>query len=349
MKVMGLNIRDIVPREEFEISGLKNKIICVDAFNTLYQFLSSVRQADGTPLMDEENRITSHLSGIIYRNVALLSQGIRLVYVFDGRAPDLKARTHKKRREIKEQAKENYEVAKQEEDIAAMRKYSSQLVRLDDEMVRESKELLVAMGIAVVQAPSEGEAEAAYLCKTKKDVFAVASQDYDSLLFGAPYLIQNLTLARKRKTPSGYVDVKTLIIGLEDILEKLEINLEQLICLGILVGTDYNPKGVFRVGQKKALEIVREFKTPEKIFESVADKIEEMDEDDRFDWKIIFELFKNHEHVDAEFEFKKVDAKKIKEILVSRHGFSEERIDNQIAKLEKIKEDKNQKGLDEFF
>jgi len=346
---MGLNIRDIISREEFDISRLKDKIICVDAFNTLYQFLSSVRQMDGTPLQDEEGRITSHLSGILYRNVALLSQGVKLVYVFDGKAPDLKAKTHKKRKEVKEQAKENYEIAKQEEDIAAMRKYSSQLVRLDDVMVRESKELLVAMGIAVVQAPSEGEAEAAYLAKTKDEVYAVASQDYDSLLFGAPYLIQNLTLAKKRKTPSGYVEVKTLLIELEAVLGKLEINLDQLICLGILVGTDYNPKGVFRIGQKKALEIVKEFKTPKEIFESVKSKIEEMDEEDQFDWKVIFELFNNHESLDVDFEFEKVDAKKIREILVDRHGFSGERIDNQILKLEKLKEDKKQKGLDEFF
>jgi len=346
---MGLNIRDIVSREEFDISKLKGKIICVDAFNTLYQFLSSVRQMDGTPLQDSEGRITSHLSGILYRNVALLSHGVKLVYVFDGKAPDLKAKTHKKRKEVKEQAKENYEVAKQEEDIAAMRKYSSQLVRLDDDMIRESKELLVAMGIVVVQAPSEGEAEAAYLAKTKDEVYAVASQDYDSLLFGAPYLIQNLTLAKKRKTPSGYVEVKTLLIELEDVLGKLEINLDQLICLGILVGTDYNPKGVFRVGQKKALEIVKEFKVPEKIFESVESKIEEMDFEDHFDWKVIFELFKNHESVDADFDFEKVDFEKIKEILVVRHGFGEDRIDNQIAKLEKLGEAKKQKGLDEFF
>jgi len=346
---MGLSIRDIVPREEFDISKLKGKIICVDAFNTLYQFLSSVRQMDGTPLQDSEGRITSHLSGILYRNVALLSLGVKLVYVFDGKAPDLKAKTHKKRKEVKDQAKEKYEEAKQEEDIAAMRKYSSQLVRLDDDMVRESKELLEAMGIFVVQAPSEGEAEASYLARTKDEVYAVASQDYDSLLFGAPYLIQNLTLARKRKTPSGYIEVKTLLIKLSDVLEKLEINRDQLICLGILVGTDYNPKGVFRVGQKKALEIVKEFKTPEKIFESVKDKIDEMDEEDGFDWKVIFELFNNHESIDADFDFGEVDSEKIKEILVGRHGFSEERINNQIAKLDKLGEAKKQKGLEEWF
>lgn len=346
---MGLNIREIIPRKEIEISSLKGKTVCVDAFNSLYQFLSSVRQQDGTPLMDDEKRVTSHLSGIFYRNLALLEQGMKLVYVFDGKAPELKAKTHKKRKEARDVASERYDEAKQSEDIALMKSYSSQLLRLDDEMIKESKELLKAMGIEVVQAPSEGEAEAAYLCKTKEEVYASVSQDYDSLLFGAPILIRNLTLARKRKTFSGYVEVKPEEIILDDVLKKLEINLDQMICLGILVGTDYNPKGIPRIGQKKALGIVQEFKTPEKIFESMKEKIDELEEGDWFDWKIIFDLFKKHETKDVEFNFNKFDEKKIKEILVERHNFSEERIEKQLDRLRKIEDGKKQTGLGNWF
>ncbi len=196
---MGLNIREIVPRKEISLSDLKNKIICVDAFNILYQFLSTIRQIDGTPLMDSKKRITSHLSGIFYRNISLIEQGMKLVYVFDGVPPESKVKTKEKRETARYLAKSRYEEAKQNEDIFAMRRYSSQLARLNDEIIEESKELLRAMGIAVVQAPSEGEAEAAYLCKIKKEIYASASQDYDSLLFGAPKLIQNLTLAKKKK------------------------------------------------------------------------------------------------------------------------------------------------------
>jgi flap endonuclease-1 len=346
---MGLAIRDIIPRKEIEISDLNGKIICIDAFNTLYQFLSSVRQMDGTPLMDSKKRITSHLSGIFYRNIALLSDGLKLVYVFDGKAPDLKARTHKNRKEVRDVAKEKYETAKQEEDVSAMRKYSSQLVRLDDEMIKESKELLKAMGIAVVQAPSEGEAEAAYLCKIKKEVYAAASQDYDSLLFGTPRLIQNLTLARRRKTFSGYVEVKPELIEIEKVLNELEINLDQLICLGILVGTDYNPKGIPGIGQKKAFEIVRKFKQPVLIFKEVEERIHSLPEEDQFDWQEIFQLFHKHEVKDEDFEFGDVDEKKIKEILVERHEFSEDRINKQLEKLRELKEKKKQKGLGEWF
>ena len=119
---MGLNIRDIIPKKEIEIDDLRGKTVCVDAFNALYQFLSNIRQPDGTPLMDNNKRVTSHLSGIFYRNINLLSEGIKLIYVFDGMAPSLKAKTHKKRQESREVAEGRYETAKDEEDIMGMKK-----------------------------------------------------------------------------------------------------------------------------------------------------------------------------------------------------------------------------------
>ncbi len=346
---MGLNIREIVDRRELNISELKGQTLCVDAFNTLYQFLSTIRQPDGTPLMDDSKKITSHLSGIFYRNIALLSEGIKLVYVFDGKAPDLKAKTHKKRKEARDLAEEKYHKAEAAEDDVMMKKYSSQLLRLDDTMIRESKELLEAMGIAVVQAPSEGEAESAYLAKKNKNVYACVSQDYDSLLFGAPKLIRNLTVSRRKKTMRGFVEVKPEIIELDLLLTTWGISLDKLICLGILVGTDYNPKGVPRIGQKKALDLVRKFETPEAIFESVREKIEELPEEDKFDWKEIFELFKNPESKDFEFVFPKTDKDKIKEILVEKHNFSEERVDKQLERLKELAKKNSQTGLNKWF
>ncbi len=346
---MGLNIRELIPRKEIEISDLKGKILCVDAFNILYQFLSTIRQVDGTPLMDNKKRITSHLSGILYRNVALLSEGIKLVYVFDGEAPELKYKTHEKRKEARGLAKERYEEAKQKEDLVTMKRYSSQLTRLDNEMIYESKELLEAMGISVVQAPSEGEAEAAYLCRIKEEVYASVSQDYDTLLFGASKLIRNLTLARKRKTYTGWIEIKPEIIELQNVLNSLEINLDQLICLGILVGTDYNPKGIPGIGQKRALEIVKKYKQPVLIFESIEEQMMSLSEDDRFNWQEIFELFHKPKVIDVEFKSEKINEEKIKEILVERHDFSEERVEKQLERLRDIEEKKKQKGLKEWF
>ena len=345
---MGLNIRDIIPRREIEISDLKGKTVCIDAFNTLYQFLSTIRQLDSTPLMDNEKRITSHLSGIFYRNINLLSEGMRIVYVFDGKPPELKYKTHKKRKEGRDIAQKKYDKARGEEDISGMRRYGSQLLRLNDEMIDESKELLEAMGIAVVQAPGEGEAEASYLSRIKKEVYAAASQDYDSLLFGAPLLIRNLTLARRRKIFSGWAEVNPELIELERVFNFLEINLDQLICLGILVGTDYNPKGLPGIGQKKALQIVKHYKQPVLIFKGVEEQIQSLSEEDRFDWKEIFELFHKPDVIGVDFKFGKIDEDKIKEILVKRHDFSEERIEKQLKKLREIQEEKKQKDLGDW-
>jgi flap endonuclease-1 len=345
---MGLNIREIISRKEIEISDLKGKIVCVDAFNTLYQFLSSVRQADGTPLMDSKQRITSHLSGIFYRNMTLLEHGIKLVYVFDGKPPALKYKTFEKRGGARDVAKERYEEAKSEENLERMKRYSSQLVRLNDDMIRESKELLEAMGIAVVQAPGEGEAQAAHLAK-RAGVYASASQDYDSLLFGAPKLIRNLTLARKRKTISGWMEVKPEMIELDKVLNSLEINQDQLICLGILVGTDYNPKGIPGIGQKKALQIVQKFKQPILIFDSMKEQLNNLPEEDKFDWREIFELFHKPDVSHSIFEFKKVSEKKIRQILVDEHDFSDDRVQKQLERLREINEKNKQKGLDKWF
>ena len=195
----------ILPVRTITWEELRGKKIGVDFSNCAYQFLSSIRRPDGTPLMDSKGNITSHLQGLFSRTLNLINKGIKICYIFDGRPPLLKQYEREEREHRKRVAEERLQKAMDEEDIESMKKYSMQLSRLDTEMISESKELLDAMGIAVIQAPSEGESEAAYLAKKK--AYASASQDYDSLLFGAPKLIQNLTLARKRKTPTGYVDI----------------------------------------------------------------------------------------------------------------------------------------------
>ncbi len=331
---MGLQIGNIVPRRGIDFNELKNKKIAVDAFNTIFQFLSTIRQPDGTPLMDKQKRVTSHLSGLFYRNINLMKQGLKLIYVFDGQTPRLKGKTHDKRNEVKEKAFEKYEKAKDEEDVEEMGKYARQLSTLTPEMLEESKELLEAMGIAVIQAPGEGEAQASFLAQ-RKEIYAVGSQDYDSLIFGAPVLIQNLTLARKRKTPTGYVSIGPELIKLDSVLNSLQIDLDQLICLGILSGTDYNPGGVKGIGPKKALDLVKKKKAPAIIFKDL-----EID----FDWQEVFELFKKPNVRDSEIKFPKIDKDKIKKIL-SDHDFSEDRINSALEKLEKAKEEATQQTL----
>ncbi|MEM4181896.1 MAG: flap endonuclease-1 [Candidatus Pacearchaeota archaeon] len=343
---MGVQIADIIPRKEIDISLLKGKTIAVDAMNTLYQFLTTIRQQDGTPLMDSKGKITSHLSGLFYRNISLLSEGIELVYVFDGKPSELKRKELEERAERKKEALEKYEEAKEKGEIEEMAKYSRQFVRINEEIIKESKELLSALGISFVESINEGEAEASFLAKSNV-VWACASQDYDSLLYGTPRLIRNLTLARKRRTSSGVlVDVNLELIELQHVLETLQIDRDGLICLGIIVGTDFNPGGIKGLGQKKALEIVRKYKYPALIFDYLQKSGKYVID---FIWTDIFKEFKEYKGNNiSRVEKKKIDFDKVKKILLER-DFSEERIDNALEKLKEIQEQKKQVSLKDFF
>lgn len=334
---MGLQIGDIVPRKEVKFEELKGKIIAVDAFNAIYQFLASIRQPDGTPLMDSKRRVTSHLSGLFYRNVALLAEGIKLIYVFDGEYSELKNRTHEIREDAKSEARGKYDKAVEEEDIEAMGKYARGFVKLDKEKVRESKELLEAMGIAVVQAPGEGEMQCAQLVKNG-EAYAVGSQDYDSLAVGGNRLIQNLTLARKRKTRGGVVYIAPELIEYEKVLHSLGIDADQFICLAILVGSDFNPGGVKGIGPKKALALVKEKKYPVAIFRALEGKFD-------FDWKAVFEIFKKPNVSRMKISFPKLDKDGVKRILASEHDFSLERVEKHLEKLTEIKKESAQRKL----
>ncbi|MFH1248568.1 MAG: flap endonuclease-1 [archaeon] len=348
---MGLQISEIVPRKEIALSDLKGKTMAVDAFNTLYQFLSTIRQPDGTPLMDSKKRVTSHLSGLFYRTANLLSQGMNFVFVFDGKSPEEKERLHAIRQSVKDEARIKYEAAKEEGNVEGMGKYARQLTRLNQEMINESKELLSALGIPHVQAPSEGEAQASYMARTNENIYAVASQDYDSLLFFAPRLIQNLTLARKRRTSAGnFVPVATELIDLNTVLNNLQITHDQLISLGILVGTDYNPGGVKGIGQKRALILVQQHKQPALIFDAVQKQLAEQNLSLNFDWQEIFELFKKPSVThDYEMKFSKIDEEAIIKILVDEHNFSQERILSSLDKLKKMNEVNKQSDLKKWF
>ncbi len=341
---MGLQIGEIISKKEISFPSLKGKVIAVDAFNAIYQFLTTIRQPDGTPLKDNKGNITSHLSGLFYRNINLILEGIKLIYVFDGISPEMKEKILQKRKKQKENMKEKYEEALRKRDLQEMGKYARSDVYLDDQKIKESKELIDAMGIAVLQAPGEGEAQASYLVKIGK-AYAVASQDYDCLMFEAPLLIQNLSLSRKRKTISGFKEVFPQIIELKQVLKELKINQEQLICLGILTGTDYNPKGIKGLGPKKSLKIVQEYKTKEKIFEAIEkdEKFEKYEIE--FDWRIVYDLIKNPNIIkNPNVEFPKINIDKIKEILL-KYDFSEQRINNQLEKLDDLKKQASQKTL----
>lgn len=267
---MGVDLGDLVPRTPTDLSSLSGKVVAIDAYNALYQFLAIIRQPDGTPLMDHSGRITSHLSGLFYRTCNLLELGIKPVYVFDGKPPDLKEAEIKSRMKVKEEAIKKYEAALREGKIEEARKYAQMTSHLKDYMAEDAKRLLTLMGVPWVQAPSEGEAQAAHIVR-KGDANFCASQDYDSLLFGAPHLLRNLTISGKRKLPrkNVYVEVTPEIVELDRILRELGITREQLIDVGILIGTDYNPDGVRGIGPKTALKLIKTYGSLEKALPAI--------------------------------------------------------------------------------
>ncbi|MET1101175.1 MAG: flap endonuclease-1 [Pyrodictiaceae archaeon] len=331
---MGVNLRDIIPTSaihETSLQELKWKVVAIDAYNALYQFLAAIRQPDGTPLMDSKGRVTSHLSGLFYRTINLLENGIKVVYVFDGKPPELKQIEIERRKKVKSEAARKYEEALKRGDMEAARRYAQMSSKLTEDMVSEAKRLLEAMGVPYVQAPAEGEAQAAYMA-SKGDAWAAASQDYDSLLFGAPRLVRNLTLASKRKLPRKdvYVEVKPEIIILEELLKSLGITREQLIVLGIIVGTDYNPEGVRGIGPKTALKMVKAHRDPLKALKSLP-RSEFPVEPEK-----IYEYFLNPPATsNYKLEWREPDEERIVRILVDEHDFSMDRVKNAVERLKK--------------
>ncbi len=317
---MGLNIKDLVEWQPVDFKDLRGRKLAIDAFNILYQFLSAIRQPDGTPLKDSKGNITSHLTGLFYRTINLLEAGILPCFVFDGGHSELKEFTRDKRFEIKTLAKERYLEALKKGLESEARKYAQQTSHLTPEMVEESKELLDALGLPWVRAPADGEAQAAFMA-AKGEFYAVVSQDYDALLFGAPILIRNLTVSKGE--PEKLV--------LNDVLKNLSINREQMVQLGILIGTDYNP-GVKGVGPKTALKVVKEGKFGEY-------EIENKD--------VVIDIFMKPASTDKyKLKWANIDTDKVIEMLCGRHGFSEERVKNAIKKLNK---GKGQEKLASFF
>ncbi len=342
---MGVKLSGLVEGENADMDQLSGKMLAVDAFNMLYQFITTIRQPDGSPLTDSKGRVTSHLIGLFYRLSNLLKRDISLVFVFDGESHKLKKDEQERREDIKRDAEKRYKDAIDSEDIEMMKKYAGRTSRLNEEMIQESKELLEAMGIPWIQAPSEGEAQCARLVQ-KGQAFAVMSQDADSMLFGAPRIIKNLSISQRKKRKGALGSEKTVpeIIRLDKVLKELKITHEQLIVMGIMIGTDFNPGGIKGIGPKKALKVVKDHEDYDAMFK-------ELDWSSQFNhgWKEVFSIFKDTAcSDDYSIETKQLDKTKVMKILVEEHDFSEQRISEVCDEVTKNQQ-KEQKGLGDFF
>ncbi len=338
---MGVDISDLVEGKKIALEDLSGRSVAIDAFNTLYQFLSMIRQPDGTPLTDREGRVTSHLSGLFYRSAALLELGIRPAFVFDGKPPELKKKTLEERRAVKEAAEREWKKAVEEGDLKRALSKATRTARLDSDMIEESLSLLDALGIPWIKAPSEGEAQMAHMVR-KGDVWAGASQDFDALLFGTPNLVRNLTLSGRRKLPSGKtVEVFPVVVSLSEVLSALGVSREQLVDMAILMGTDFND-GIKGIGPKKALTIIKKSGDLEHVTSEGKVKVPEEFEDIR-------RLFLQPDvSDDYRLDWKNVDPESVRRIMCDRHGFSVDRIDAILTKIASKEGVKSQRSLDSW-
>lgn len=335
---MGTAIGDILEKEEIKLDYLKERTVGVDSYNILYQFLSVIRGGDGTSLMDSRGRVTSHLTGLLYRTINLLEKDIKPVFVFDGEPPKLKGKTLAERKKIRTDAAKKFKKAQQEGKDEDARKYGQQAVKLTKEMIEGAKKLIDLMGLPIVQAPSEGEAQIAAMVQ-KGDLYGCVSQDYDALLFGTSFLFRNITVSGKRKAPGRnyYYEVFPEKIELKKTLEKLVVDRRKLIWMGILVGTDFNEKFP-KVGAKTALKLVQQHNSFEEI-------IKETGHEPKFDYKEIESIFmKPAFSENYKIEFKEPKYEEIKSFLVGEHDFSAERVENALKKLQEKAEEKGKQS-----
>ena len=340
---MGVDIKTLLIREKTQIESFTSKIVAIDAYNAIYQFLAIIRGPEGLHLTDSQGRTTSHLTGLLYRNINFLSMGIKPVYVFDGKPPSLKTAETERRKLGKKEATIKYEKAKAEGDLESARKYAQQTTSMQDTMVEDSKHLLDLFGIPHIQASADGEATAAYLNKIGK-ADAVASQDFDCVLFGAKKLVRNFTNSGRRKIPNRntYVDIEPEIISYQKNLDALGITGNQLIDIGILVGTDFNPDGFERIGPKTALKLIKEYGKLEDI-PQIQDQLKQIE------YRQIRDIFLHANVTEiGKIEFMDADYSGIVDYLANERSFSQERVQASLNRLKRGLE-KRSHTLEKWF
>jgi flap endonuclease-1 len=323
---MGVVLTPIVQALQLGRADLGGKALAVDGHGELYQFLALIRLADGTPLRDATGRVTSHLSGLFFRTTRLLAEhALQPVFVFDGVPPAAKAAELARRREVKAEFERAHAEAVARGDLETAYAKATMTSRLTREMTAEARELLRLLGIPVVQAPSEGEAQAAHMARAGH-VWAAASKDYDTLLFGAPRLLRFLTVSGKEFLPSRgtFRPLVPELIDLEAQLSRWGISRDGLIDLALLVGTDFND-GVRGIGPKKALALVQRHGRIEDMPAEIRDEVGE-----------VADLRRLYTHPavsdDYQIAFRDPDVDGIVRFLCEERQFSRERVTDALAR-----------------
>ncbi|KAI8855031.1 flap endonuclease 1 [Chytridium lagenaria] len=338
MKVISDNAPNAI--KELAISACFGRKVAIDASMSIYQFLIAIRR-DGEQLTNESGEVTSHLKGLMDRTIRMMENGLKPVYVFDGKPPELKSAELKKRGEKRDEAEKAAEAAVAEGDTENFDKFSRRTVKVSKEQNEDCKRLLALMGVPYVEAPCEAEAQCAVLAKAGK-VYAAGSEDMDTLTFGSSVLMRHLTFSESRKMP-------VVEISLDKVLEGLQINMDEFIDMCILLGCDYcdSIKGI---GPMRALSLIKEHHSIENIVKALDRKKYPIAED--WPYKDARELFHRPSVVDPEevnLNWTEPDEEGIVKFLCGEKNFNEDRVRSAIKKLQKAKTGTTQGRLADYF
>lgn len=306
----------------------------------LYQFLIAVRY-EGMQLTSVDGETTSHLMGTFYRTIKLVEKGIKPVYVFDGKPPDMKSGELVKRAERREEAQKSLDKATEAGDQADMDKFNRRLVKVTKEHNNEAKELLKLMGVPYIEAASEAEAQCAEMVKSGK-VYGVATEDMDALTFGSNILLRHMTISEARKIPVQEIHY-------EKVLKGLELNQDEFIDLCILMGCDYCDT-IRGIGPKRAFELITKYRCIEEILKNIDTNKYTVPEN--WKYEMARGLFKKPEVLDAstmDLKWNTPDEEGIVKFLCGDRQFNEERIRSGTQKIAKSLKTATQGRIDGFF
>jgi flap endonuclease-1 len=342
---MGVYLTPIIVKTVLSLEDLRGQRLAVDANNYLYQFLALLRASDGTPLHDQQGRITSHLAGLLFRTTRLIHDyALHLVFVFDGAPPALKQEEIRKRRTQRQRAEQAWQLARARGDYASAFSKAVMTSRLTAPMITDAQQLLQLLGIPWIQAPSEAEAQCAFLARNK-DVWAASSKDYDTLLFGAPRLLRFLTLTGQEYLPSQRRSrpLHPELIDLATCLAAWQLTRCQLIDVALLIGTDFNP-GIKGIGPKRALKAIRQYGAIEQL---PADLKAQLDTQCA---KAIRQFFLQPPVTsDYVLEYQGLQEDALRHFLVDDRAFSERRISTAITRMKTVYTRRTQRKLHEWW
>lgn len=337
-KLLADNAPNAMKEQKFE--SYFGRKIAIDASMSIYQFLIVVGRTGTETLTNEAGEATSHLQGMLSRTIRLLEAGMKPVFVFDGQPPDLKKQELAKRYSRREDAHKDLSTAIEAGDKEGIEKFSKRTVKVTKRHNEDCKKLLRLMGVPVIEAPSEAEAECASLCKNGK-VYAVASEDMDSLTFGAPRFLRHLMDPSSKKIPVMEFEVAKA-------LQELELTMDQFIDFCILCGCDYcdSIKGI---GGQTALKLIRQHGSMETMLENINRDRYQIPED--WPYQEARRLFKEPlVSTDTdELKWTPPDEEGLVNFLVNENGFNHDRVVKSIEKIKAAKNKSSQGRLESFF